>query len=184
MVANTDNRRKGAFFLLWLIPLAALLIIALMFVFDVGGVFTFTKNSLLGPESTGIVPTEAEIEQMRIQSEWNRLNQAEKELERLEEELKQKEEELKAIEEETHRLNEEAKALHGQLASEVEDLMNLVTLYEKMEADKAARILELLEDQETAVLILKNMKTEKAAAIIEAMQSEKAAGISRSMFSR
>jgi flagellar motility protein MotE (MotC chaperone) len=184
MDAKINDRKKRSFSLFWLMPLVALVIIALMFAFDVGGIFTAATDFLLGPEPSDLLPTEAEIEQRRIQTEWDKLRQAEKELERLEAQLKQKEEELKAMEEETLRLNEEAKALHAQLNSEVEDLMDLVTLYGKMEAKKAARILELLEDQETAVLILKNMKTDKAAAIIEAMQPEKAADISCSMFSR
>jgi flagellar motility protein MotE (MotC chaperone) len=60
--------------------------------------------------------------------------------------------------------------------------MEIVSIYEKMEPDKAARIFENMEDRSMVVAILKSMSKEKATSILEEMHSDIVAEIIHNMF--
>lgn len=60
--------------------------------------------------------------------------------------------------------------------------MEIVSIYEKMEPDKAARIFENMEDRSMVVAILKSMSKEKATSILEEMHSDVVAEIIHNMF--
>lgn len=176
---STPKKKTTSFISLLIFLIAIVVVLALVFAFDIGGLRTAASGLIKGPEKPQPVLDDAE--QNKIQREWDKLNAKEAELSKKESELKSKETDLKALEEETTKLNDEAKSLQAKLTAEAEDLSAITKLYEKMEPENAASILELLEDRQMAVAILKNMNADQAAQIVEQMQPEKAAEMTKMM---
>ena len=168
--------------LLWILPvilITALLVIAAL---DTAGLRTAALQMIQGNSAVTPDPSsELEAERKKLEDERNRLTLWDQQLAEKQESLVQREESIAAIEEETRRLNEEAMELKGKLSAQFDELMEVVVLYEKMDAERAARILELMGDRNMAVTILKNMKKEKASAVLEEMTPQSAAEFTKLM---
>ncbi|MBE3101385.1 MAG: hypothetical protein IMZ47_03845 [Firmicutes bacterium] len=182
-VENKENvmKKSSKSFIFWLLLLVPIIAISMVLILDIGGFRTTAVDLVKGRKQVEQLQIDAVKEQEKIQREWDKLKLREVELQNMESDLLLKKDDMAIVEEETLKLNTEAEALQAKLTAEVEDLMDVVALYEKMETENAARILELLEEQAMTVLILKNMKTDSAAAIIEQMQPDKAAAIVHAM---
>lgn len=147
--------------------LSPILIAALIFGLNVGGLRSRILDPVIKPGDTQQVDPLVELEEALLFKE-KQLNLKEKELLQLDAQLRLKEEALILKEYETIQISEEAMDLRIQYFSHVQDLEAIVRLYEKMDPGNAANILALLP-QENAVRILKGMKTDAAALILSEM---------------
>ncbi len=109
-------------------------------------------------------------ERTNLKNEREEVAKKKKTLKRLQEEVDKKLEELKQ-----QRIGLE-KLLAEKDVQELQRIRELSKMYEKMGADKAARVFGTLE-QDLAVAILAKMKTKAAAKILNNMDREKAAAL-------
>jgi len=109
-------------------------------------------------------------ERINLKNEREELAKKKKTLKRLQEEVDKKLEELKQQRIELEKL------LAEKDVQELQRIRELSKMYEKMGADKAARVFGTLE-QDLAVAILAKMKTKSAAKILNNMDREKAAAL-------
>ncbi len=72
---------------------------------------------------------------------------------------------------------EAVEALEAQAEQKIADINQLCALYEAMEPERAASIMEQMEVADLLIKIIFHMQNEKAAAILEVMEKEKAADI-------
>lgn len=100
---------------------------------------------------------------------------------------KQLEESLKKMDEKLAELQRIKDSLSGAISQnkekEAESLQHLIGVYSAMEPDKAANLLERI-DELTVIKIFSNMKSKKVAAIMAQMEPSKAARISSELSSR
>lgn len=164
-------------FLLWgVIPLL-FIIAVLLIVAKVANVnaFDYVKK-VVSPivateEAPHAIDQEAYVE---LQAKYQ---QAESELEGLKEQVKKLEEEKEALtkeKEEVKKANEKEVAEDAEVGAPHRELKDLVRMYERMSAQKAADIVVKLNDAE-ALNILTNMKPDTASSILEKMEPEQAA---------
>ncbi len=100
---------------------------------------------------------------------------------------KQLEDSLKKLDEKLAELQKIKDSLSGAISQnkeqEAESLQHLIGVYSAMEPDKAANLLERM-DETTVIKIFSSMKSKKVAAIMAMMEPSKAARISSELSSR
>lgn len=171
-----------------IIILMAIVIASLIFLyfFNIGGIRDNTSkllNSIFKKSADKEVMQEKEtqkaMEQIELEKEkilyaQAKLNDAKLELDTKQKELENRETELLEREKEIDQLEE-------QLSQKVEDIKIVSKLYEQMDAQRAAEILTELENMDTIIAILKNVKKENTAEILENMDPKTAANITNMM---
>ncbi len=176
---EVEKKKMSGFqkFLLWgVIPLL-FIIAVLLIVAKVANVnaFDYVKK-VISPiveteEAPHAIDEEAYVE---LQAEYQ---QAESELEGLRKQVAKLEEEKEELEKEREKeKKEEEKKVEEEeeTAAPHRELKDLVRMYERMSAQKAADIIVKLNDAE-ALNILTNMKPDTASGILEKMEPEQAA---------
>lgn len=177
------SRKSVIIFILVAIVIASL---AFIYLLNIGGIKTNTVkllNSIFKKSADREVMREIEtqktMEQIQLEKEkisyaQTKLNEAKLEIDTKQKELEDRETELLEREKEIDQLEE-------QLSRKVEDIKNVSKLYEQMDAERAAEILMEIENMDTIIAILKNIKKENTAEILENMDPKTAANITNMM---
>lgn len=116
-------------------------------------------------------------ERAALETQRQALDSRDQELSRRESAIAQKEHEAAQALNEIAARRREADALAAKAEGKLNDIAALCALYESMEPESAASIMENMDDVSTLVTILSNMDNQRAAAILEVMESAKAADI-------
>ncbi|SHM10601.1 Flagellar motility protein MotE, a chaperone for MotC folding [Caldanaerovirga acetigignens] len=114
-----------------------------------------------------------EKEKSLLDAEWQKLNRQASEINKKQKELEKKEWELNERE---AKLNQEK----ARVEQTLDDIKNIAQYYELMAPNKAATIMETLED-EVVIRIFKNMKKEAVAEILANMDPKKAAALTKKL---
>ncbi|MGI6707455.1 MAG: MotE family protein [Clostridia bacterium] len=185
---GTKAKRKNG----WLIPVIILFVLlsssVLIFILDIGGL---RSRALPVLEAFGL-PVEGQISQedlqqkLQLEAERQKLAQdmeavarKAEELEELEHELLKKEGLLNEAEKELKEKEDELEEMKAHLSLQINEIREIVQIYEKMDGENAAKVLAELvdEDEELAVRIFKNLKKDKAGEILAYLDPKKGAGI-------
>jgi flagellar motility protein MotE (MotC chaperone) len=191
-VTKADSKRdkkkekKGSTLLLILIVIILTTIVSFgaIFLFNFAGLRTVTAQwisnipvigNLAKPALENKTPEQLEWEAIEKEKASNavalkEVNEQKKELEQRYKELESKEREL---EEKQLQIDEMLK----KLSTKLNGVQEQVEYLEKVDNAKAVQIILNLEDKESAVQILRNMKKEKASAILSLMDPLQAAQI-------
>ena len=167
-----------------IISLILLLVIAgaIVYFFDIGGLKGFAL-SLIGKGPSLPVdqksPEQIAIEKENdfIKTEKAKLSALRTDLENYRTQLDNKNKELEDKENDLRLKMEETEKLENNLSAKLNELTDLIGIYDKIEAEEAAAILSELEDKDQMVLIIKNLKKEKSAEILGIMDPKLAADI-------
>jgi len=181
------KRKKG-----WLIAVIILFILisssALLFVLDIGGLRSRSLSILqsLGLPGEGKVSQEDLQQKLLLEEEREKLAQdmaavarKAEELEALEHELLKREGIISEAEKQLKEQEDELEEMKDRLSLQINEIREIVQIYEKMDGENAAKVLaELVDkDEELAVRIFKNLKKEKAGEILAYLDPKKGAGI-------
>jgi len=116
-------------------------------------------------------------ERAALDAQRQALDSRERELGQRESAIAHREYEAARALEEIAARRREADALAAKAEGKLNDIAALCALYESMEPESAASIMEKMDDVKTLAAILSSMENKRAAAILEVMESAKAADI-------
>jgi flagellar motility protein MotE (MotC chaperone) len=181
------KRKKG-----WLIAVIILFFLlsssVLLFAMDIGGLRSRSLSILegVGLPAEGKVSQEDLQQKRLLEEERKRLAQdmaavarKAEELEELEQQLLKREVDIAEAEKEMKEKEGELEGMKDRLSLQVNEIREIVQIYEKMDGENAAKVLTELvdEDEELAVRIFKNLKKDKAGEILAYLDPKKGAGI-------
>ncbi|HHU64382.1 MAG TPA: hypothetical protein GXZ32_09305 [Clostridiales bacterium] len=155
-----------------------LAVVFAVFLTDLGGIKT-QLLSFFGGEDAEEVDYEA-MEQALLEKE-SELESKLEEIKQYENRLNNKERELREMESQLELFEMELEQQKLEFEGLQTEFEQLTKMYSKMEPDKAAEILENMEDQQLVIRILTGIKEAVAAEILSYMDSETAARLTMEM---
>lgn len=177
---------------IWIIPVVIIVALGMTFgigvAFNLGNMGIRTNNFLAGLPVTNIFfkpieqqKTPEQLEEENRERTERMLEQQRINLEELSGNLTVWEQQLEAKEEELMEQKEAIQQLQQRLEARLQDVEELVTYYENMDAADAVNILNNMSDSELVVVILKNMKHQKSSEILAEMDPRRAARLMEMM---
>lgn len=169
--------------IVFIIIIFLLVFAALAIVFDIGGIrklaYSIIGIDLDRQTTAGMTAVEIELAKEKdfIEAEKTKLSALRTDLENYKAELDNRAKELDERETLLAEKEQEIERLNETLSGQIQDLMEIVKIYENMDGDAAAAILSQMEDTEKVISIFKNLKKDKSAEILGLMNPEDAARI-------
>ena len=148
----------------------------LVYYLDIGNFRTTANAFIENIYKDNFEETGEDKELQSLKWQLDKLKSKEEQILQLEDAIKKREIDLLDKEEELDGLIEENEILKKNLTSQLENLNEVVKLYETMEPQNAARLLEEAEI-DFAAYIVKNMNRDTAAEVLSLISTKKAADI-------
>ncbi len=156
--------------------------------FNLAGIGVKTNNFLAAFPITrsffrpvGDIKTPQQLEKEEHEKAVKLLQEERSNLDQLANNLASWELQLKAKEEELMEKELAIEELQQRLDTRLQNVQDLVSYYEKMDAEQAVNIMDNISDNQLLIVVLKNMKEQKCAEILAAMDPRKAARLIETM---
>ncbi|AFK86792.1 MULTISPECIES: MotE family protein [Thermoanaerobacterium] len=181
---SINGRRPLRLFIVVLISLFVVLLVGLLFYFNIGGISNHTLKILSNvPVLKGLIQVKPAT---NYADEIKKLNEElsikQKELQSVQSALSDKEKNIEDLQSQLQKQQDEINNLKAQSNTKKTDLKTLATYYESMDPANAANILNQITDNNVLIGILSNMNKDNASKILEQLDPKKAADITKILY--